>query len=234
MAKKFYACRTTQEIFTSWGECASVVTGLKGAEFKGFSDIDQAKTWLKQGVRTPKIPNFEPKESVKYEYCNKNGIHGNIIIARTANPFSFNTKGHKIFIDGSYNRKNKTYGAGVVVMDATGKIHHKIKAADNKKELAHFCNVSGEVLAFAKAMSLAVQNNWNSISIICDLKTIYEWGCGLLPTQTTPVSRHFQIAMDFAALSGVKHIDFVWIKGHSGISGNTHADNLAKKACGVK
>lgn len=51
MAKKFYAVRSGREtgIFTSWDECKRLVTGFKGAQYKGFETLEEAKAFMSGG-----------------------------------------------------------------------------------------------------------------------------------------------------------------------------------------
>lgn len=51
MAKKYYAVKCGREtgIFESWDICKSLVTGFKGAQFKGFETLADAENYLKGG-----------------------------------------------------------------------------------------------------------------------------------------------------------------------------------------
>lgn len=48
MAKKFYAVKNGREtgIFKTWAECQKQIIGFKGAAFKGFETLDEAKAFL--------------------------------------------------------------------------------------------------------------------------------------------------------------------------------------------
>ncbi len=54
MAKKYYAVKCGREtgIFTSWDECKRLVTGFKGAQFKGFTELSDAEAYLEAGIIT--------------------------------------------------------------------------------------------------------------------------------------------------------------------------------------
>ncbi len=49
MAKKYYAVKSGREtgIFDNWDKCKSLVTGFKGAQFKGFETLADAESYLK-------------------------------------------------------------------------------------------------------------------------------------------------------------------------------------------
>ena len=48
--KKYYAVKNGRNIgiFLSWEECEKQVKGFKGANYKGFKTIEEAKTYLKE------------------------------------------------------------------------------------------------------------------------------------------------------------------------------------------
>lgn len=45
--KKYYAVRTTGQIFEDWTACEKVVKGTKGIEFKSFPTREQADAYLR-------------------------------------------------------------------------------------------------------------------------------------------------------------------------------------------
>ena len=51
---KYYAVRQGRQvgIFTDWNECKRLVTGYKGAKFKGFTSRDDALAYLGAGGKT--------------------------------------------------------------------------------------------------------------------------------------------------------------------------------------
>lgn len=61
MAYSFYAVRhgKTRGVVTSWNECKEMIDGVKGAEFKGFNNEDEAYEYLETG----KVP-FTAKATV--------------------------------------------------------------------------------------------------------------------------------------------------------------------------
>lgn len=59
MAKKYYAVKSGREtgIFTSWDECKRLVTGFKGAQYKGFDELAAAQAYLDAGIVTEGRPD---------------------------------------------------------------------------------------------------------------------------------------------------------------------------------
>lgn len=59
--KKFYAYQTNSQrgIVENWEECKKVVENEKGARYKGFKSLEEAKKWLDEGA------HYEPKSAKK-------------------------------------------------------------------------------------------------------------------------------------------------------------------------
>lgn len=45
--KKYYAVKTTGQIFDDWTPCERVVKGIKGIKFKSFPTREQAEAYLR-------------------------------------------------------------------------------------------------------------------------------------------------------------------------------------------
>lgn len=88
MAKKFYAVRAgrTTGILNSWDECKKSITGFKGAQYKGFLTLEEAKAYLDEEAVKPidDLTNLPDDTAVAY-------------------------------VDGSYNIKTKNFGFGAVI-----------------------------------------------------------------------------------------------------------------------
>ena len=98
MGKKVYAIqygfdfdnnkKIENEIVNTWSECLKYVKGVKGAKYKSFENLEEAKAYLNEGNRMlKKCDNTYPKD------C----LH--------------------IYVDGSYNSTSNKYSYGVVVRD---------------------------------------------------------------------------------------------------------------------
>ncbi len=53
MAKKYYAVKVgfVPGIYENWEQCKNVVTGYPGADYKGFSTIEDAQEYLGLNVK---------------------------------------------------------------------------------------------------------------------------------------------------------------------------------------
>ena len=87
-AKKFYVVRNgrTTGILNSWDECKRSITGFKGAQYKGFMTLEEAKAYLGEEDAAPltNLASLPPDTAVAY-------------------------------VDGSYNVKTKAFGFGAVI-----------------------------------------------------------------------------------------------------------------------
>jgi len=105
MANKFYAVRVgrTTGIFNSWEECQKNITGFKGAQYKSFLNIDEAKSYL------------ENKE-----------------INPFSNLAELPTDSAVAYVDGSFNVKTNIFGFGAVIFN-DGKARTFSRAYDDKE-----------------------------------------------------------------------------------------------------
>lgn len=79
--------RVQNKLVNSWSECQKYIKGVKGAIYKSFEDVEEAKSFLKKGSELLR------KGKDKYDELS---LH--------------------IYVDGSYNSSSKKYSYGVVVV----------------------------------------------------------------------------------------------------------------------
>lgn len=87
MAKKFYAVRKGNKpgIYESWAECQAQINGFSGAEYKGFTSLDDAKAYINNEVQ----PQLATQKKLKTEAV--------------------------AYVDGSYNSETNQFSCGVVM-----------------------------------------------------------------------------------------------------------------------
>ena len=146
----FYAVRKGKKpgIYMTWSECKDQVHGHKGAEFKKFTNKDDALAYIKADN------GMDPgDESLTHP---ENG-------QVTA------------YVDGSYNQKTSEYGYGLVMFSSQGKktFSGSFKGVDSSSR-----NVAGEVMAARKAISLALEDKAKEINIVYDYAGIRHWALG--------------------------------------------------------
>ena len=149
--KKYYAVRTGRKtgLFTSWDECKDAVHGFKGAVYKGFETMEEARKYL-DGVSTGKE------------------ITADTQINDLPEVFAFT--------DGSYNVKTKVYGYGGFLV-ANGK-RFILQGNGSDPELAAMRNVAGEIAGSEAAVRKAIELGFKELSIYYDYAGIEQWATG--------------------------------------------------------
>ncbi|MDO5046959.1 MAG: ribonuclease H family protein [Anaerococcus sp.] len=131
------------------------------------------------------------------------------------------------YVDGSFNLKEKIYGAGIVYIDEGGE-KQMYKTYEDKYYIHR--NVAGEVKASELAIRYAISQNKQTITIYHDYQGIASWAMGEWRAKND-LTKSYQ---DFIKKASQKiKIDFVKVKGHSNDKYNDLADALAKKAARI-
>ncbi|GAA0128536.1 ribonuclease H family protein [Methanococcus maripaludis] len=198
---KIYAVRKGRKtgLFNTWAECENQVKGFSGAEFKSFTSKIDAEDYLNL------------KSGNKEHVCsNSNEFKKDIMHA---------------WVDGSFNLKNKEYGAGALIL--FNGIEKEIKAKGNDTELSKMRNVAGEILASELAMEYAVSKNVKNLVIYHDYIGIEKWCTGEWKTNKSGTIEYKEKCKNYLKKL---NIEFVKVKAHSGDKNNEIADKLAKES----
>lgn len=130
-----------------------------------------------------------------------------------------------IYVDGSYNQTTKSYAYGMVVHDKTGD-HYFSKAfpPDDKSSMR---NVAGEIAGAQAGMQYALDTGCKNVRILYDYAGIESWCNGSWRAKNAATQGYKQFYDDAASKM---NIDFVHVKGHTGVEDNEICDALAKAA----
>lgn len=203
---KIYAVKNgrTTGIFENWEECKESVNGYPNAEYKGFSDINDAWDYL--GLSGAKNLTEELEGSdVKPDVANDTVA--------------------KAYVDGSYDVEGNRFSCGAVIL--TGDREIKIKNSYADKDAARLRNVAGEIMGARIAIEHALDMKIKKLLIYYDYSGIGAWGDDKWKANLDMTKEYKKFVKEARKKM---QIVFVKVRGHSGDKYNDMADKLAKEA----
>lgn len=211
MAKKYYAVRVgkTPGIYLTWDDCKAMVHGYPGAVYKSFTSLQDAEAFLGADFQVNLNANDENKTA-------KSAME----VEQIKEPYAF--------VDGSYNIATKVYGYGGFLM-ADGQ-RHVLQGSGNEPELVEMNNVAGEIAGAMAAVKKALELGLTNLDIYYDYMGIEMWATGGWKRNKAGTVAYHEFMQ---SIKEKIDIQFVKVKGHSGIDGNEEADRLAKEAAGI-
>ncbi|CAI3671383.1 MULTISPECIES: ribonuclease H family protein [Clostridium] len=158
MGKKVYAIqygfdfdnnkKIENEIVNTWSECLKYVKGVKGAKYKSFENLEEAKAYLNEGNRMlKKCDNTYPKD------C----LH--------------------IYVDGSYNSTSNKYSYGVVVV-RDNVVEYIESGSGNSDSENNIRQIAGELQGAFKGLEYAVNKNEKKLVLFHDYEGIAHHATG--------------------------------------------------------
>ena len=210
MANKFYAVKVGKKtgVYATWDECKANVHGYKGAVYKSFPTFEEAAAFANCDDNTSRIA--------------ANDIAGNDIGETKIGEDSY------AFVDGSYNQATKVYGFGGFLIHNNDKF--VVSGCGDDEEMASMRNVAGEVLGSMAAIKLAIEKGIKELTIYYDYMGIEMWATGAWKRNKKGTIEYYDF---IKSIENTIKLNFVKVKGHSGVEGNEEADLLAKKAVGI-
>ncbi|GAA0077495.1 hypothetical protein UT300005_18730 [Clostridium sp. CTA-5] len=177
MGKKVYAIKegfdsknnlkVENKIVNTWAECLSYVKGVKGAKYKSFESIDEAKKFLDDSGDLLK------KEDKNYpEDC----LH--------------------IYVDGSYNMDTQEYSYGIVAVknNVVEYIDSGIGKNDSDKNIRQ---IAGELKAAIEGVKYALENNEKKVVIFHDYAGICYHATGFWERKEESSKRYYDSMQEF-------------------------------------
>ncbi len=132
------------------------------------------------------------------------------------------------FVDGSYNGETKVYGyGGFLSYDGKKEI---LQGSGEDGDMAKMRNVAGEILGSMAAVRRALELGLKELVIYYDYMGIEMWATGSWKRNKEGTIAYFNYMQ---SVKDKIRLNFIKVKGHSGVEGNEEADRLAKEAVGI-
>ncbi|NOW07617.1 viroplasmin family protein [Clostridium beijerinckii] len=158
MAKKVYAIqygfdiknnkKVENVIVNTWNECLAYVKGVKGAKYKSFEDIEEAKSYLNEGNRMLK------KSDENYP---KDCLHA--------------------YVDGSYNSSDGRYSYGVVCVN-NDVVEYIESGAEKDSSSKNIRQIAGELKGAVRAVEYALEHGQKKVVLFHDYEGIAHHATG--------------------------------------------------------
>lgn len=213
MNKYFYAVRvgSIPGVYNTWNECKEQVKGFKGAEFKKFKTHEEALGFIgNKDVKVLKGVNGDKKIEKEIEEFEEEVILEGEMLA---------------YVDGSFSLEHMVYSYGVVIITKDGM--ETFKGMEDDPVLVKMRNVSGELKGAMVAMDIAIDKNYQKLSLHYDYAGIEKWAIGEWKTNKTGTKSYKEY---YDSIKDKLDVRFVKVKAHSGVKYNEVADKLAKEA----
>lgn len=210
MAKKNYwyaveLVNGTKSIVNTWETCQKIIkTCPSKARYKKFTTMQEAEDFL--GKKISKEAKIDNNT-----YINS---------AETA----------IAYVDGSFNADKKVWGYGVVLFSSGQEDEIKEFFGDgicyNESR-----NVAGEIFGALRAVKAAISMGFSEVVVYYDYQGISAWADGSWQAKQE-LTQYYKESMD--ELSKKIAISFQKVNAHTGVKYNERADQLAKRAAGIK
>ena len=204
-------------VYASWDECKEQVNGYPGAIYRSFSGVDafeEAEQYLE---------DFDTQEDSRKDIVGDAQLSIAELEAKYSTP-----KVAISFVDGSFYEPLNRYSFGGLLIH--NGITEEFSDSGNDEDLVSMRNVAGEILGATKAMELAIENNIEELNIFYDYEGIEKWCTGAWKTNKEGTRCYKEY---YDSIKDKLKVNFVKVKGHTGVELNERVDKLAKAALGL-
>lgn len=226
--KKFYAVKKGREtgIFHDWGACKAAVEGYCGAEYKGFTRLNDAEEYLGgEAGRRGEAPEAQKKQESPSGRKELRDRAEAVAEPVKALPEDCPAEGTLLaYVDGSYDHALRKYAFGCVFILPDGRIKTRYGNGDNALSLQQR-NVAGEMLGAMYAVRTAMVSGFSKIEIRYDYEGIEKWVTGVWRSKTGLTQKYTDAMRRWGQNIT---ISFTKVAAHSNVYYNEMADRTAK------
>lgn len=187
-------------IVDSWAKCEPLIKGVKGAKYKSYDRMEDAKEYL--------------------ENTSKNGIK---MTADTELPKCLHA-----YVDGSYNDKTEGIGTGIVLVnsDVIQNVF-SLKAGDNLESAKNLRQTVGELVGALAVVNSCKKSGITEVAIFHDYEGVAGHALGTWDRNSEFAEKYYWVMQD--RMKEGMTIHFIQVNSHIGVIMNEVADDLAKK-----
>lgn len=228
-AKKIYAVKVgkIKGLFHTWDACKDSVDGYPSAEYKGFTTLEEAISYL--GIElgrelpwqdAPETTVREPLAAVEEAPAQKTSAK------KEAKEQPYVPAEHLVaYVDGSYDHSLLKYAFGCVFLLPDGRIFIQYGNGDNEQSLAQR-NVAGEMLGAMYAVRAAMMSGYRLIEICYDYEGIEKWVTGNWKAKNELTQKYAAAMQEWRKYIEIR---FHKVAAHTNVRFNELADQTAKQ-----
>ena len=195
--------------YYTWDACKEQVIGFSGAEYKSFTNEEDADIYLSgNNIKQQSKGDFSQEE---------------------INAMINNFEEIVAFVDGSYDKSQKKYAYGLIAL-GLGK-EYRDCCEDFEPTMLLMNNVAGEILGAETAMEYCISNNVKKLKLYYDYEGIEKWATGAWQCKKTGTQAYKAF---YDSICDKLTVEFYKVDAHTGVFYNELADNLAKQALGIQ
>lgn len=197
-----------------WEVAKHYVTGVAGAEYKGFSNREEAEAYIAGVEETVKKPEKKIEKKNQTSMTHKEGVL-------------------YCYVDGCFNSDIQNYGYGLVYVK-NGRVLGIDKGIGNNEQAVEMYQVGGELLGAMKSLIYSKKHGEKEVVIFHDYLGVGNHATGEWKRKTDFSKVYYEWMQKFFKENPNINVTFEKVDAHAGDDFNELADGYAKLSVGIK